>query len=72
MKLTNSTSNDLSYFGYFKKLDGTLAYSGGSIPANGNTIIYCTTSGIYNYENVRLYIGSLVNSGDITVEAIYE
>ena len=72
LKLTNNTSNDLSYFGYFKKLDGTLVYSGGSIPANGNTIIYCTTSGVYNYENVKLYIGSLINSGDITVEAIYE
>ena len=72
LKLTNNTSSDLSYFGYFKKLDGTLAYSGGSIPANGNTIIYCTLNSSYIYENVKLYIGSLINSGDITIEAIYE
>lgn len=72
LKLTNNTSTDLSYFGYFKGLDGSLYYSGGSIKAGATTIIYCTLNGQYKYENVKLYVQSLINSGDITVEAIHE
>ena len=72
LNLTNNTNSDMSYVLHYLNLEGSLGYTGGVVSANRSATIYCTLSGAYKYENGKLYIESLVNTGDLLVEALYE
>ena len=69
--LTNNTNTDILYTLHCLTLNGSLSYTAGTVPANGSKTIYCTTSGVYDYENGKLYVQNLINPGDLSVEALY-
>ena len=69
--LTNNTNTDILYTLHCLTLNGSLSYTAGTVPANGSKTIYCTTSGVYDYENGKLYVQNLINQGDLSVAALY-